>query len=76
MQNLAKKFEKKREKSGGKFFLLVWFLIQKLNLKSGLHAKIREKSLVIKSEGFIGLLKGENFSKGGGSVIMTGGNAI
>ena len=30
-------------------------LIKKLDRNSGLHAKIREKSLVIKSEGFFGL---------------------
>ena len=28
--------------------------------------KIREKSLVSKSEGFLGLLEGENAGKGGG----------
>ena len=33
----------------------LWFLILKLDQNSGLHAKIREKFLVIKSEGFYGL---------------------
>ena len=45
-------------------FSPLWFLIQKLDPISGLHAKIREKSLVIKSEGFFGLLEGENAGKG------------
>ena len=38
--------------------------------------KIREKSLVIKSESFFGLLKGENAGKGGGNAIQGGGNAL
>ena len=36
-------------------FSPLWFLIKKLDHNSGLHAKIREKSLVIESEGFFGL---------------------
>ena len=38
--------------------------------------KIREKSPVIKSEGFFGLLKGENAGTGGGNNIRRGGNAL
>ena len=38
----------------------------KLDHNSGLHAKIREKFLVIKSEGFYGLLGGRKCEKGGG----------
>ena len=37
--------------------------------------KIRENSLVIKSEGFFGLLEGENAGKGGNG-IRRGGNAL
>ena len=37
--------------------------------------KIREKSLVIKSEGFFGLKEGENAGKGGGG-IRRAGNAL
>jgi len=37
--------------------------------------KFREKSLVIKSEGFIDLLEGEIREKGGNG-IRTGGNAL
>ena len=36
--------------------------------------KIREKSLVIKTEGFFGLLEGENAGRGNG--IRRGGNAL
>ena len=36
-------------------FFPLWFLIKKLDHNSGLHAKIREKSPVIKLEGFYGL---------------------
>ena len=36
-------------------FSPLWFLIKKLDHNSGLHAKIREKSLVIESEGFFDL---------------------
>ena len=38
--------------------------------------EIREKSLVIKSESFFGLLKGENAGKGGENAGKGGGNAI
>ena len=45
-----------RGKISGKIsFSPLWVLIKKLDRNSGLHAKIREKSLVIKSEGFFGL---------------------
>ena len=37
--------------------------------------KIREKSLVIKSEGFFGLLEGEKAGKGGNG-IRGGGNGL
>ena len=52
-----KKCLKKEGKIKGKIiFSPLWCLIQKLDHKSGLHAKKnREKSLVIKSEGFFGL---------------------
>ena len=38
--------------------------------------KIREKSLVIKSEGFFGLKEGENAGKGGVNGMRRGGNAL
>ena len=38
--------------------------------------KIREKSLALKSEGFFGLLDGENAGKGGGNGIRRGGNGL
>ena len=38
--------------------------------------KIREKSLVIKSESFFGLLKEENAGKGGENAGKGGGNAL
>ena len=45
-----------RGKIRGKItFSPLWFLILKLDHNSGLHSKIREKFLVIKSEGFYGL---------------------
>ena len=42
----------------------LWCLIQKLDPISGLPAKIREKSLAIKSEGFFGLRKGKMRERG------------
>ena len=52
------KFLKKCPKNAGKMrgkivFPPFWFLIQKLDHNSGLNAKIRKKSQVIKSEGII-----------------------
>ena len=38
--------------------------------------KIREKSLVIKTESFFGLLKRENAGKGGENAGKGGGNAL
>ena len=49
-------------------FFPLWFLIKKLDHNSGLHAKIREKSPVIKLEGFYGLLGGRKCEKGGGII--------
>ena len=54
------KFLKKCPKNAGKMrgkiiFSPLWCLIQKLDHNSGLHAKIREKSLKTKSEVFFGL---------------------
>ena len=38
--------------------------------------KIREKSIVLKSEGFLGILEGENAGKGGGNGIRRVGNSF
>ena len=52
-----------------KNFSPILFLIQKLDPKiQAWMQNIRAKSLVIKSEGFIGLQEGENVEKGGGEL--------
>ena len=54
------------KESGETLFLPTLVYYQKLDHNSSLHAKkIRDKSLVIKSEGFFGLKEGEMQENGG-----------
>jgi len=54
------------ENGGGAFFSLFGF--QKLDPKSGLRHAKNQRTIVMKSGGFIGLLEGGKCGKGGGYI--------
>jgi len=58
------------------FFPNILLFDSKLDHNSALHAKIRVKSLLLKSEGFFVLSEGEKCRKSGGNGVRRGGNAI
>ena len=74
--DLSQSFWKKAWKTRDISFPHILFFYLKLDHNSAMHAKIREKSLVIKSEGFFWPLEGEKCGKGGGNGIRRGGNAL